>query len=84
MKTIGMKAKLAIHPTQVPIINQEMIMSTSDLHYYQEMITQFEKAQQDDGKAAIVYKEKMVDIAAYRRAKELVGRWHLLSKFLKE
>ena len=82
LKTIGMKAKLAIHPTQVPVINSEMIMSQDDLDYYEEMIRQFERAQVEDKKAAIVYKEKMVDIAAYRRALELVKRRHSLSKFV--
>ena len=82
LKEIGMKAKLAIHPTQVPIINQEMVISKEEVEYYKGLIEAFEKAQIEERKAAIVYHEKMVDIAAYRRAKELVDRWQMLSGFL--
>ena len=39
------------------------------------MVTEFEKAQKDHGKAAITFKNKMVDIAAYRRAKVSLERY---------
>jgi len=84
LKEIGMKAKLAIHPTQVPIINEELCISSEEYSYYKEMIVQFEKAQIEEKKAAIVFHDKMVDIAAYRRAKELVSRWEQVSAFLQK
>jgi len=38
------------------------------------MVNDFEKAQREEGKAAITFENKMVDIAAYRRAKALLLR----------
>jgi len=38
------------------------------------MVELFEKAQTEEGKAAIVFENKMVDIAAYRRAKALLNK----------
>ena len=43
------------------------------------MVTDFERAQEEEGKAAIVFENKMVDIAAYRRAKALLNRAELFS-----
>ena len=39
------------------------------------MVNEFEKAQKEEGKAAINFKNKMVDIAAYRRAKVTLERY---------
>jgi citrate lyase subunit beta / citryl-CoA lyase len=69
-----MKAKLAIHPTQVDIINTAFTPSSSEVDYYSRMVAEFERAQQQEGKAAITFESKMVDIAAYRRAKALLLR----------
>ena len=72
LKDIGMKAKFAIHPTQVEEINNAFCPSDQDVEYYSDMVDQFERAQEEEGKAAINFREKMVDIAAYRRAKEIL------------
>ena len=77
LKEIGMKAKFAIHPTQVPVINEELAPSDEEARYYMELIRDFDIAQ-EKGKAAISFNDKMVDIAAYRRAKKLVARWQAI------
>ena len=41
------------------------------------MVHLFEKSQTEEGKAAIEFENKMVDIAAYRRAKALLDRANL-------
>ena len=69
-----MKAKFAIHPTQVDVINASFSPSQAEIEYYSRMVADFEKAQNQEGKAAIVFENKMVDIAAYRRAKALLSR----------
>lgn len=69
-----MKAKFAIHPTQVDQINATFSPSESEIDYYSRMVHLFEKAQTEEGKAAIEFENKMVDIAAYRRAKALLDR----------
>ena len=43
------------------------------------MVELFEKAQKEEGKAAIEFENKMVDIAAYRRAKALLSRASLFA-----
>ena len=72
LKSIGMKAKFAIHPTQVPVINEAFQQSEENLAYFARMVEAFEAAQKG-GKAAITFEGKMVDIAAYRRAVALMG-----------
>ena len=44
LNSIGMKAKFAIHPTQIEHINSAFCPSESDVEYYSDMISEFEKA----------------------------------------
>ncbi len=74
LKSIGMKAKFAIHPTQVDVINTVLRPSTDEVIYYTTLVAEFEKAQAETGKAAITFEGKMIDIAAYRRAKAILKR----------
>ena len=69
-----MKAKFAIHPTQIDPINSTFGVSKEEFEYYSKMVQLFEKAQLEEKKAAIEFENKMVDIAAYRRAKALLKR----------
>ena len=45
LKSIGMKAKFAIHPTQIDIINDVLSPSKAEIEYYSRMVTEFEHAQ---------------------------------------
>jgi citrate lyase beta subunit len=45
--------------------------SAEEAQYYRELIETFDEAQKN-GKAAINFQDKMVDIAAYRRAKKII------------
>ena len=45
----------------------------AEIDYYTRMVKRFDEAQAA-GKAAIDFENKMVDIAAYRRAKALLKR----------
>ena len=82
LNEIGMKAKFAIHPTQIDIINEAFCPTNEEFAYYQQMLAEFDKAQEEEGKAAITFKGKMVDIAAIRRAKETIEKYHQL-RYLK-
>ena len=44
LTTIGVKAKFAIHPTQIDIINEKLSPSEAEVQYYSRMVEQFEKA----------------------------------------
>ena len=75
-----MKAKFAIHPTQIDQINATFSPSSEEISYYSRLVSDFERAQKEEGKAAIVFENKMVDIAAYRRAKALLSRATLFAE----
>lgn len=70
-----MKAKFAIHPTQIPEINNAFCPSDDEVEYYQSLFDEFSKAQKEEGKAAINFRGKMVDIAAFRRAIDTLERY---------
>ena len=55
LTSIGMKAKFAIHPTQIDVINAEFCPSSKDILYYLDLVREFEKAQINEGKAAITF-----------------------------
>ena len=44
LKSIGMKAKFAIHPTQVDVINTVLRPSANEVEYYSRLVAAFEKA----------------------------------------
>ena len=56
------------------VINGALRPSEEEVKYYSKMVTEFEKAQKETGKAAITFEGKMIDIAAYRRAKAILKR----------
>lgn len=56
------------------VINGALRPSEEEVAYYTRMVTKFEEAQVKTGKAAIDFEGKMVDIAAYRRAKAILKR----------
>jgi citrate lyase subunit beta/citryl-CoA lyase len=74
LKRIGMKAKFAIHPTQINVINSILRPTPEEIKYNRDMITAFEANMAQTGKGAMLWDNKMIDIAAYRRAKALLKR----------
>jgi len=67
IKQYGFKGKFAIHPTQIEIIEKAFLPAKKEVEYSARLVEAFKKAVKD-GKAAIVFENKMVDIAAYKRA----------------
>lgn len=55
--------------------------SQEEIDYYSRMVKQFNEAQAK-GKAAIDFENKMVDIAAYRRAVALLRRAGIVIQWL--
>ena len=74
LKSIGMKAKFAIHPAQIDLINEVLNPSIEEIHYYKRMVEAFDEMVKTEGKAALQFEDKMIDVAAYRRAKALLNR----------
>ena len=73
LKQFGFKAKFAIHPTQVDIIEKAFVPDPKDVDYSRRLAEAFENAIKE-GKAAIIFENKMVDIAAYKRAANMLKR----------
>jgi citrate lyase beta subunit len=73
LKGIGMKAKFAIHPLQIDIINEAFRPSEIEVKFAQGLVVAFEKAMKE-GKAAISYENKMCDIPVYKRMVNLLKR----------
>jgi citrate lyase subunit beta/citryl-CoA lyase len=55
------------------LINSAFVPSEKEIDYYKRMCNAFNEAQRN-GKAAIDFENKMVDIAAYRRAVDTLKR----------
>jgi len=73
LKGIGMKAKFAIHPLQIDIINETFRPSAEEIKYASGLVQAFEKAM-EEGKAAIDYENKMCDVPVYKRMVNLLKR----------
>ena len=73
LKGIGMKAKFAIHPLQIDIINEAFRPTENEIKFAQGLVKAFEDAMKE-GKAAISYENKMCDVPVYKRMINLLKR----------
>lgn len=71
LKQIGFKAKFALHPDQVDIINHAFIPNDKDVEYYSAMVKAFKLARSEK-KASITFRGKMVDMASFRRGVQVL------------
>jgi citrate lyase subunit beta / citryl-CoA lyase len=67
----GFKAKLAIHPKQLPIIHQVLTPAEDALEEAREIVEAFEEAERN-GSASISVRNKLVDYPVYKKAKSLL------------
>lgn len=71
-KQFGMEGRMLIHPSQVDIANEVYRPSREDIEYAREAVAAFEKAMQE-GKGAIDFRGRMVDIATYGGLKAILN-----------
>lgn len=69
---LGFNGKLLIHPRQVEVANRIFAPSTDELHEAEQLIEVFEKEALRKGRAAIQYKNKMIDSVHYRKAQRVL------------
>ncbi|GAA5527698.1 CoA ester lyase [Herpetosiphon gulosus] len=70
--TMGFDGKWAIHPAQVPIINQAFLPSAAEIAEAQRLINAYQAADQQAGLGAIAIDDQMIDAASLRvHAKKL-------------
>lgn len=63
---LGFDGKWAIHPDQVPVVNDAFTPSPDELARAVEILELYKRADLDRGLGAIVYKDEMVDAASLR------------------
>lgn len=72
-RTLGYIGKVAIHPAQVPVINDVFTPPPDVVAYQRKVLTAFEEAEAE-GKASIAVDGKMVDYAVARVARTILAR----------
>lgn len=73
VRDLGYEGMVAIHPKQVPVINEVFSLSAEEVGYYQGLIDAMTAAE-SDGQAAATYRGQMVDIAMAKTARERLAR----------
>jgi len=72
-RTLGYVGKVAIHPGQIPVINDVFTPSAETVEYQRRVLAAFEEAEAA-GKASIAVDGKMVDYAVARVARTIIAR----------
>jgi len=72
-RTLGYVGKVAIHPAQVPVINDVFTPPEDVVAYQRKVLAAFEEAEAQ-GKASIAVDGKMVDYAVARVARTIIAR----------
>lgn len=72
-RTLGYVGKVAIHPAQVPVINDVFTPAPEVVEYQRKVLAAFEEAEAA-GKASIAVDGKMVDYAVARVARAIIAR----------
>lgn len=72
-RTLGYVGKVAIHPGQVPVINEVFTPDPEEVAYQRKVLAAFEEAEAE-GKASIAVDGRMVDYAVARVAREVIAR----------
>jgi citrate lyase subunit beta/citryl-CoA lyase len=78
---LGFVGAFCIHPTQAAMLNEGFIPSASAVEHAKGLIEAFEKGLAE-GKGAVEYKGKMIDLPVVVSAKELVSRFDKISATL--
>lgn len=72
-RTLGYIGKVAIHPAQIPVINDVFTPSRDVVEYQRKVLAAFEQAEAD-GKASIAVDGRMADYAVARVARNIIAR----------
>lgn len=72
-RRLGFAVAACIHPTQVPVVNEEYGVSAEEADRARRLIAAFDAAVAE-GKAAVAFEGAMVDIPVVERAKRLLAR----------
>jgi len=76
---LGCDGKWAIHPDQIPIINEVFSPSEDDVERSKAIVDAYEEARKE-GKGVVAIDGKMVDGATVRIATQTLRAWELISR----
>jgi len=71
-RQLGFRGKLLIHPNQIETVNQVFSPSEDEIEYARKVVKAFKEAEAE-GVGAISLEGKMIDIANFRQAQELIA-----------
>ncbi|MBT6690530.1 CoA ester lyase [archaeon] len=72
LKKMGFVGKVAIHPSQIEIINREFEITSEQILDAQNIIDEFKKKELKDGTAVIISSEGMEDSPSLKKAKDIL------------
>lgn len=72
-RKLGFDAAFCIHPSQVPILNEEFAPSAAEVAYASGLIAEFER-EVTSGRAAFTYQGRMVDLPIVDQARLVLAR----------
>lgn len=76
-KQLGFVGAFCIHPKQVEVLNEELTPSDAEVEHAQGLLAAFE-AGLAQGKGAVEFKGKMIDLPVVERARELLNKYATL------
>jgi citrate lyase subunit beta / citryl-CoA lyase len=71
---LGFRARTAIHPAQLPVINEVFTPSAAEVSQAQQIVMAFEAAERDGSGVITGGDGEMVDVAVIRSAREVLAR----------
>jgi citrate lyase subunit beta / citryl-CoA lyase len=78
-RALGFAGALGIHPSQIPIMNEEFIPSESEVVHAKGILEAYEAAQAQ-GRGAAEYQGRMIDAPIVARARETVRMFEAFAK----
>ena len=68
-RALGFRGMIVIHPSHVPVVNEAFTPTVAEVDFYRGLISAFEAAEAE-GRAALVYKDRHIDIAHVETARQ--------------
>ena len=72
--TLGMDGKWAVHPTQVPVLNEAFTPPPDQVAQAEAILARYRRAVEEEGLGAVAMGEEMIDEASRRLAEALLRR----------
>jgi citrate lyase subunit beta/citryl-CoA lyase len=71
-RQLGYSGQVVIHPSHVPVVNDEFTPTSEEIAYYKGLLAAMEHAERH-GTAAVTYQGAMVDIAMVKAAQQVLA-----------